>query len=86
MSHLQYRQKEKSSSFNNVSITNDLHYWLALHYAHGIGPAAYQRLLTHCPEPRLFFESTSDWALGEELNLNKKTLAYFRSPDWDRVE
>ena len=86
MSHLQYFQEEKPESPSDLLSTENLHYWLALLYAPGVGPAIYQRILSHCPEPRLLFESTFERVAGEELKLNKKILAYLRNPDWDRVE
>ncbi|WP_455197928.1 DNA-processing protein DprA [Kaarinaea lacus] len=90
MSQLSCIQEENPTPSYDGSSTNlsadELHYWLALFYAPGIGPVTFHQLLTHCPNPRLLFESDPRQLLGEKLSLSQKSLAYLRRPDWSRVE
>jgi len=70
----------------DVTLSDDLHYWLALLYAPGIGSITFQKILGKISHPRHLFESLSDTLLAEKINFKKDTLAYLKKPDWKRVE
>lgn len=86
MYQLQSPSNSIQESFQDENPVDDLHYWLALLYAPGIGPVSFKNILGHFKQPRALFEHLSDPGLVEGLNLKKKTLAYFKKPDWSRVE
>ncbi len=62
----------------------DLHYWLALQRAPGVGPTTFQALLENFGSPRAVFEARHD--LSSNGLLGKPTLEYLRNPDWAAVE
>lgn len=64
---------------------DDLPYWLALHRTPGIGPAAFQRLLSLFPSPRQLFDLPAA-ERQELLALPKATAASLTAPDWRSVE
>jgi DNA processing protein len=66
--------------------TSDLRYWLALLYAPHIGPVTFRRILSVCQDLKTLFEIGPGEVLGEAIQLPRQTLAYFRHPDWNRVE
>lgn len=63
----------------------DLHYWLALYRAPGVGPATFQALLARFGAPRTVCEAGAG-ALAACGLLAKPALDYLRAPDWAAVE
>ncbi|MDH5445142.1 MAG: DNA-processing protein DprA [Gammaproteobacteria bacterium] len=61
----------------------ELAYWLALIKAPGVGPVAFQKLISKI-SPKDFFET--DHALWQEINFSDRTRQWLASPDWDAVE
>ena len=86
MSRSQYPPKEPSQSDRLSSSTDELRYWLALLYAPGIGAISFQRILSAGINPQELFEHPVDDVLGEAVRLPPKTLAYLKSPGWNRVD
>jgi DNA processing protein len=66
------------------SPASELHYWLALLRAPGLGPRGATRLLDQGATPRELF----DGALTAPLRaaIKTETREYFRQPDWNGVE
>ncbi|MEO5703312.1 MAG: DNA-processing protein DprA [Gammaproteobacteria bacterium] len=62
----------------------DIHFWLALHRAPGIGTATFQALLERFGSPQAIFEARAQLAAGGVLG--PPTLAYLQAPDWAAVE
>ncbi|MCU7799022.1 MAG: hypothetical protein KZQ70_02470, partial [gamma proteobacterium symbiont of Lucinoma myriamae] len=66
---------------------DDLSYWLALHKASGIGPATFNQLFEHFPNPDVLLSSPE---VLEELDLTPaRKLAVqkaIQEPDWKAVE
>lgn len=62
----------------------DLHYWLALIRAPGIGPALAARLLSQFGEPRALFDSST--ATWKAAGVPAALFAGLHEPDWDGVE
>jgi DNA processing protein len=62
----------------------DLHYWLALYRAPGIGPTTFQSLLEKFGAPRAVFEAKHQLSSGSFLG--KPALEYLQDPDWAAVE
>lgn len=62
----------------------ELHYWLALHRAPGVGPTTFQALLEKFGSPQAVFEAKHQ--LASSGLLSKPTLTYLQDPDWAAVE
>lgn len=60
---------------------DELHYWLALHYAPGVGPATLSRLLSRYDSPRALFEG-----FREDAAIKGALRDYLMAPDWSAVE
>jgi DNA processing protein len=78
--------KKSSQSVQDSSSTDELRYWLALLYAPGVGSVLFQRILSAKIKPEQLFDNPAGDVLGKDVKLPAKTLAYFKSPDWARVE
>lgn len=66
---------------------DDLSYWLALHKASGIGPATFNQLFEHFPNPDVLFNSPE--ALKElDLTPARRSAVQkaIQEPDWKAVE
>jgi DNA processing protein len=81
-----YSDKKSSQSVLVSSSADDLRYWLALLYAPGVGSVLFERILSVNIKPEQLFNNPADDVLGKDVKLPVKTLSYFKSPDWARVE
>ena len=66
--------------------TNELRYWLALLYAPCVGSVLFQRILSANIKPEQLVKNPVSDVLGTDVKLPSKTLSYFKSPNWSRVE
>jgi len=62
----------------------DLKYWLALHRAKGIGPAAFSALLAHFKQPGEVFDCSDAQLLAAGLGHN--AIKAIHNPDWSGVQ
>jgi len=62
----------------------DLKYWLALHRAKGIGPAAFNTLLAHFNQPADIFDCSD--AQLQAAGLSRPVIDAIHNPDWTGVE
>ncbi len=62
----------------------ELHYWLALYRAPGVGSTTFHTLLDQFGSPRAVFEAKQQ--LSACGFLGKPALEYLRAPDWAAVE
>ncbi len=86
MSRSLYPHKKSSQSVLVSSSTGELRYWLALLYAPGVGSVLFQRILSAGLNPEELFNYPMRDVLGNDVKLPAKTLSYFKSPDWARVD
>ena len=86
MSRSQYFHESSRFSPQVTQSPDELRYWLALLYAPCVGAVLFQRILTAGIRPEELFENPADDVLGKGIKLPSKSLAYFKRPDWIRVE
>jgi DNA processing protein len=63
----------------------DRKYWLALLRAPGLGPVAFQQILTHFSSPREFFH-INPAERRERVRLPSSAESYLAKPDWPAIE
>ncbi|MDH3325396.1 MAG: DNA-processing protein DprA [Gammaproteobacteria bacterium] len=61
-----------------------LKYWLALNRTPYIGPVSFRSILEVVDSPQDVFDNIN--AITKQVNLNARSLAYIKNPDWDAID
>jgi len=61
-----------------------LKYWLALNRTPYIGPVSFRTILEVADSPKDIFDNINE--IKKHINLNARSLAYIKNPDWQAIE